>query len=91
MYNADVASVRSFSSKTAVFNVLKLCSGFGRNFASSLFKQVLGNIGYRFITKSANNVKICMELVTGTQLTPQTEVILDKLTVPQLVKKFSAF
>jgi len=52
---------------------------------------VLGNIGFRFITKSANNVKIGMELVTGMQLTPETEVILDKLTVPQLVKKFSKF
>jgi len=30
-----------------------------------------------------------MELVTGKQLSPETEVLLDKLTVPQLVKKFS--
>ena len=32
-HNADVACVRSFSSKTAMFNVLKLCSGLGCNFA----------------------------------------------------------
>jgi hypothetical protein len=74
-----------------MFNVLKLCSGFGCNFAFSLFKQMLGKIGFRFITESAHNVKICMELVTGKQLTPETEVLLEKLTVPQLVKKFSAF
>jgi hypothetical protein len=74
-----------------MFNVLKLCIGSGCDFAFSQFKQTLGKIGFRFITESAHDLKICMELVTGKQLTPETEFLLDKLTVLQLLSKFSAF
>jgi hypothetical protein len=83
--------VRSFSSQIAMFIVLKLCSGVGCNLAFSLFQQNAGNISFRFKTESAHYVKICMELVTSKQLTPETEILLDKLTVPQLVKKFPVF
>jgi hypothetical protein len=78
-----------------MFNVLKLCSGFGCNFACLQSVQTAvgqnGQTGFRFITEMAPNATTSWELVTGKQLTSQTEVLLDKLTVTQLVKKFSAF